>query len=131
MPTIVRNERSRRPAFGEKHVGRGYAASCRKAPSSFHRTLAAGFLIADCGFADCERRTANAERRTSNEDRKTSNVSVSSYAAHDPLRYSVNATSTFDRSAAATASHVFSERTSVFHEWRCFGLWKSLFAMYG
>jgi len=51
--------------------------------------------------------------------------------AHDPLRYNVSATSTFDRSTAATDSHVFSHRTSVFHEYRCFGLWKSLFATYG
>jgi len=30
-----------------------------------------------------------------------------------------------------TAGQVFSDRTKVFHEYRCLGLWKSLFATYG
>ena len=53
------------------------------------------------------------------------------YAAQDPLRNSVKATSTFARSARAIASQFFSHLSSVFHEYRCFGLWKSLFATYG
>ena len=31
----------------------------------------------------------------------------------------------------ALGIHFFSLRTSVFQEYRCFGLWKSLFATYG
>jgi len=54
-----------------------------------------------------------------------------SYAAHEPLRKSVNATSTLLRSALLMAGQFFSLRISVFHEYRCLGLWKSLLATYG
>ena len=36
--------------------------------------------------------------------------------------------STFWRNASFTAGQVFSDRTKVFHEYKCLGLWKSLFA---
>jgi len=49
-------------------------------------------------------------------------------AAQEPLRKSVSAMSTFARSACFTAGQFFSQRTSVFQEYRCFGLWKSLLA---
>src|SRR5262249_55034730 len=49
-------------------------------------------------------------------------------AAHDPLRYSVSATSVFSRSVRAIAVQFFSHRSRVFQEYKCFGLWKSLFA---
>jgi hypothetical protein len=39
---------------------------------------------------------------------------------------SVSAMSTFAQSAFRTAGHFFSHLRSVFHEYRCFGLWKSL-----
>ena len=41
---------------------------------------------------------------------------------HDPLRFSITATSTLARSVRAMASHSLSHRTSVFHEYRCFAL---------
>jgi hypothetical protein len=53
------------------------------------------------------------------------------HAAQDPFLYSVRATSTFERSVGAMASQFFSHRSSVFHEYRCLGLWKSLLATYG
>ena len=53
------------------------------------------------------------------------------HAAQEPLRNSVSATSTFARSAAAIDSQFFSALSSVFHEYKCFGLWKSLLATYG
>ena len=58
-------------------------------------------------------------------------VTRSVHAAQDPFRYSVSATSTFARSVRAMASHSFAHRSRVFHEYRCFGLWKSLLATYG
>jgi hypothetical protein len=51
-----------------------------------------------------------------------------SYAAHEPFRKSVNATSTLRRSALLMAGQFFSHRISVFHEYKCLGLWKSLLA---
>jgi len=44
------------------------------------------------------------------------------HAAHEPLRKSVSAMSTLSRRARLTAGQFFSARTSVFHEYKCFGL---------
>ena len=38
---------------------------------------------------------------------------------------------TFSRSVRAMASQRFSQRSSVFQEYMCFALWKSLLATYG
>src|SRR5690606_24420290 len=48
-----------------------------------------------------------------------------------PGRNSVIATSTFSFSACRIAGHSLSHRSSVFHEYRCLALWKSLLATYG
>jgi hypothetical protein len=44
------------------------------------------------------------------------NLELATYAAHDPWRYNVSATSTFARSVRAMASQFFSHLRSVFHE---------------
>jgi hypothetical protein len=49
-------------------------------------------------------------------------------AAQLSFRKSVSAMSTFSRSAVRTAGQSFFARSSVFHEYKCFGLWKSLLA---
>jgi hypothetical protein len=47
---------------------------------------------------------------------------VSIYAAHEPLRYRVSATSTFALNACAMDSQFFSQRNNVFHEYKCLRL---------
>ena len=89
------------PARGRPAAdGRGYAASCRKAPSSSHRTLAAD--------------------GRPNPSRRPRSVAIERQRDVDvrPQRPRNRLTG-------------FPAANSVFHEWRCFGLWKSLFATYG
>jgi hypothetical protein len=43
-------------------------------------------------------------------------------------RNNVIATSSLVRNACLIAGQLFSRRNRVFHEYRCFGLWKSLLA---
>jgi hypothetical protein len=113
------------PIAGLRHLGRRATITLHRSPTAGH----CASLSTDVpGMLHTVAHLRSPPRKTPGTHGRHGGHGDVPHAAQDPFLYSVRATSTFERSVGAIASQFLAHRRSVFHEYRCLGLWKSLLA---